>query len=397
MNLMFIQGGSRLKKDNKGNWYTDGNFTPEVWKRYLSCCDELTVILRKEDKVYDIEFAEKEFCRMLINPKLRIVDLPDIIRPKMRLLNLIIRKNIRKIIESEVASADKVIIRSCSLYTYMAYKACLKYNKPYLMEVTGFAKEGMTHHSLLGRILAGKFEQLTKELTYNAECATYVTQKALQERYPCKGKMLGCSDVQLPDLSSQDNLTNRLKKINSNLNKPLKIGTAAFLDVKWKGQAIVIRALKLLKENGYSNIEYEMVGLGTGKGLKNLAKKLGVENQVKIIGACPHDKIFEWMDSIDVYVQSSYQEGLCRSIVEAMSCACPVICSDTGGNYELIDNDFLFRCGDSKMLSEKLLKMMDVNIQKEQATKNFEEAKNYQSFILNKRREAFLKEFIQIE
>jgi hypothetical protein len=48
MKLLFIDGGSRLKLSKDGRWFTDGTFTEEVWNRYISICQELTIILRKE-------------------------------------------------------------------------------------------------------------------------------------------------------------------------------------------------------------------------------------------------------------------------------------------------------------------------------------------------------------
>ena len=64
--------------------------------------------------------------------------------------------------------------------------------------------------------------------------------------------------------------------------------------------------------------------------------------------------MFKFYENIDVYIQPSYQEGLCRSIVEAMSKACPVVCSDAGGNYELIQEEFIFHKGNSKALQKKI-------------------------------------------
>ncbi len=64
--------------------------------------------------------------------------------------------------------------------------------------------------------------------------------------------------------------------------------------------------------------------------------------KLKIIGPVRHDQVFPWLDSLDLYIQSSYQEGLCCSVIEALSRALPVICSDTGGNYELVEQKVYF-------------------------------------------------------
>ena len=80
-----------------------------------------------------------------------------------------------------------------------------------------------------------------------------------------------------------------------------------------------------------------------GNALKKLIKKYGLDKEVKIIGALPHDEVFKWLENIDIYIQPSYMEGLCRAIVEAMSKACPVICTDAGGNFELIEEKNIYK------------------------------------------------------
>ena len=135
-----------------------------------------------------------------------------------------------------------------------------------------------------------------------------------------------------------------------------------------------------------------MIGTGKGLHLIKLIEELGLSDQVKILGPRPHDEVFNWLDEIDIYIQPSYQEGLCRSIVEAISRACPVIASDTGGNYELINRDYLFPCGDYKKLAYLILKILeDPTIE---AKRNFEHSKHYEKSRLDSIRLTFLKEFI---
>lgn len=391
MNILFIQGGSRLKGTHDGRWYTDANFTPEVWLRYMRLCDHLTILIRREEKIYDVEEAEKRFNAIPSDGKVEVIALKDITVPKTNIINPLVRKSIKDVIYGAVRKADKCIIRSASFYTGICMEACLKYGKPYLFEVTGFAFEGMSHHSLLGKLSAQHFENLTKRLAANADSAIYVTEEALQKRYPCK-KMLGCSDVVLLPVDEKV-LETRLKKISEKTpGDIIRIGTAAFLDVKWKGQHNVIRAIAELKKKGITNIQYEMIGIGRGLHLIKLIEELDISDQVKILGARPHNEVFNWLDGIDVYVQPSYQEGLCRIIVEAMSRACPVICSNTGGNYELIDREFIFKCGDYNELANLLQKMS--NNMEEQARRNFERSKHYQKVKLDTKRNDFLREFV---
>lgn len=104
MRLLFIQGGTRLKQDTEGNWYTDGNFNDSVWKRYTSVCDQLTVLLRKEDCVYKIEDAKKRFNRF-DTQNINLVPLVDIYRPVKRFFNPVLKKQVYEKIKSEISNA----------------------------------------------------------------------------------------------------------------------------------------------------------------------------------------------------------------------------------------------------------------------------------------------------
>ena len=129
--------------------------------------------------------------------------------------------------------------------------------------------------------------------------------------------------------------------------------------------------------------------------MRKLISELHLEDCIFILETKPHSEVFTWLDSIDIYVQPSFMEGLCRSIVEAMSRACPVICTDVGGNYELVSRECLFEKADFNKLADMLEKMIDPQRQIEEAQKNFNKSKEYNKEDLNKKRDAFYQSFIK--
>lgn len=393
MNLLFIQGGSRLKCDTDGNLYTDSNFNESIWNRYQKYCDELTIILRKEEKIYSVKEATKKF-NILCGKKVKCCALPDVYRPIKNAVSIKKRKEISKVIENEVKKADKIIIRSLgNVYTNTALKYVRKYNKQYLVEVTGFIYEGLFYHSLKGKLIAFFKENKCKKLMKDVPYAVYVTEDALQKRYLCNGKTLGCSDVELTKFDDKI-LEKKISKLN-NMDKSKKIvlGTAGSLDFNLKGQKYVIKAIFVLKKLGYDNFEYQLIGAGNGEKLNKLIKKLKLESKVKIIGTIPHQDVFNWLDNIDIYVQPSLYEGLSRSIIEAMSRACPVICTNVGGNYELINSKYMFKKGNVNQLVNILSNLNKENLI-EQSKKNYKKSKNFSAEILNKKRNNFYLNFI---
>lgn len=391
MKLVFIQGGSRWKFDKEGNVYTETNFNDAVWKRYRSYCDHLIVLLRREECVYSKFEAELKFNKFDTSLA-DFVCMPDFYRPLKNIFSMSIRKKIIECIDNEIRSADKVIIRSLgNIYTNTALKVAKKYNKAYLVEVTGFIWEGMWYHSLRGKMVALYKEQAYKKMIADAPYAVYVTQHELQKRYPISGKQLGCSDVELFELDNSI-LKKRIEKIKSHEGNYI-FGTSGFLDVKYKGQEFVIRAIAELKAEGITDIEYHLIGTGTGDYLKKISKKLGVYDQIKIVGTLSHEKVFEWYDTLDVYIHPGFIEGLCRSIVEAMSRALPVTCSSVGGNVELVNKDMMFHKGNVKEIKDEIKKLLIQDVQEKEALRSFRKAKEFDKQILDKKRDDFYMTF----
>lgn len=385
MKLLFVQSGSRVKVDTQGNYYTDGNFNEKVWKRYLNLADEFSLILRKENKVYSEEYAQKHFNCLDTN-KIRYVPVEDVYRPIKNYFNFVLKRKIKKTIEREVLGADKIVVRSPdSYYSYLAIKLARKHKKPYLVEVTGFAFSSLWHQGIKGKLVAIPFELRTKKIMKNAPWGLYVTNYALQKSYPCPQNSCGCSDVVLEFGLKPEKIFDT--------NKVLKLGTAAFLDVEWKGQKDVIKALAKLKKMGVNAFKYSMVGLGTGEKLKKLVRKYELDDIVCFEGAKSYTEMPLWYDTLDIYVQPSYQEGLCRSIIEAMSRSCPVVCTDAGGNSELIEKKYIYQAGKIDELI-KILSNLSRQELVEMSNRNYSKSLEFKEEILDKKRNEFFKKFI---
>lgn len=103
--------------------------------------------------------------------------------------------------------------------------------------------------------------------------------------------------------------------------------------VSRKNYVVAIKAIALLKD---SRVHYVICGIGPEKdNLKKLAKKLHVENQVHFLGF--RTDIKELLFSADIFLFTSLQEGLPRSLMEAMACGLPCVVSNIRGNVDLIE------------------------------------------------------------
>lgn len=372
MNTLFVHDSILINKDNQ--MYTRGPINTKLIYEYKKFFGDITLLLR--EKVYTNELEKY----IKLENKIEDVKFDTI-----KSLNFIeIHKKIIKIIKEY----DFLIIRLPSFTGLIAALIADKYKIPYLIEMVGCPWDSLWNHGFKGKILAPMITVLTKKIVKKSKYVLYVTDDFLQKRYPTKGNQIGCSDVALPEINKVV-LKNRIDKIEQRDKNKIIVGTIGNLDVKYKGHKLVLYAIHILKKRGY-NIEYQLVGGGKGKIIKEIAEKLDILDNVIFIGPKPHNEIFSWIDNLDIYIQPSYTEGLCRAVIEAMSRACPCIVSNAGGNIELINQKYITRKGKVNDLVYKLLLLIDDDYNlKEAANQNFYKSFKFNKEKLNKMRENF--------
>ena len=109
--------------------------------------------------------------------------------------------------------------------------------------------------------------------------------------------------------------------------------TAAELTAN-KNQQVVIRALGMLKN---PDIYYTLCGKGDDEEkLRELARSLGLEKQVRIIGY--RRDMHRVLQGTDCFVFPSIREGLGLAAVEALMCGVPVIAEDNRGSREYLQD-----------------------------------------------------------
>lgn len=297
--------------------------------------------------------------------------------------------NIEKL-KMYIRDTNYIVIRLPSISGIIAIYYVEKYKKIYLAECVGCPWDSYWNHSFKGKIVAPIMWFLTRLATKNASYVAYVSESFLQKRYPTNGKILACSDVQIKK-TSESVLNERLEKIQ-NMKRPVVLGTVAGIDVRYKGQQYVIKAIAKLKKEGYFFI-YRLVGTGSGKYLKKVAEKYRVSDCVEFCGALPHDEVFEFMDGIDIYIQPSLAEAHGRVVVEAMSRACPVTGANTGGIPELVNPDYVFKRKSVNAICKTLKLLYNEKVLKEEAERSFKRAKDFDSDKLQKIREDFYRKY----
>ena len=394
MDAIFVFG-DKAAQDSNGRLYTGTSFSQEIFDRYLEHFDHLTLLMRKAN----IDPEDRESLgRMnrLTDKRISIVFLPDTMDSVRNFADPAVRKTIREILEEQIGAGNAVILRMHSYYSYIAARICVKRGIPYLAEAVGCPWDSLTHHSIKGKLLAPIAVVQMRYCMRHASYAIYVTRQFLQKRYPTKGKCASVSDVELLP-QKEEVLNNRRAKILSLKEEPsrrLKIGTSGSVQVAYKGQRFVFKALAGLKAKGINRFEYHLAGDGNDRVLRKLAEDLGIRDLIFFEGMMPHDQIYGWLDDMDLYIQPSEQEGLSRALIEAMSRALPAFASDVGGNPELLNPSCIHKCGDVNEIEETLEGLTPEKML-ELAELNYHRTEEYQNTRLQKKRRKVLAEYAE--
>lgn len=151
--------------------------------------------------------------------------------------------------------------------------------------------------------------------------------------------------------------TARFKPIERPANPQVKILFIGRL-IPRKGFQRVVAALPRVKGLVSQPFQIEVVGTGDAKTeLDQLAEELGVSDLIHYVGSVPYDRLEQSYQYADVFVLTSFSEGMPSVILEAMGCGLPIIASDVGGNNEIVregENGFLIQGDDVETLAQRL-------------------------------------------
>lgn len=140
--------------------------------------------------------------------------------------------------------------------------------------------------------------------------------------------------------------------------QPLLLNVAALTD--HKDQATLLRAAAKLRE---SVPHFRLVIAGSGEleqPLNALASQLNLDDHVIFAGYVSDlDSVY---GAADLFIMSSHLEGLCTSILDALSVGVPVVATRTGGIPEIIEHDkngLLVPARDPDALAAQIQRLLD--------------------------------------
>jgi len=147
-------------------------------------------------------------------------------------------------------------------------------------------------------------------------------------------------------------------EIKKKRDRILKVAMVASFTVAKDYQSVVQAAIPLLE----SGQEFQLLFIGDGPEKEVVERSIpdNFKNHFNFTGYLPSKKVLELVSKSDIGIllsKKGHSEGMSNAIMEYMIFGIPVICTNTGGNPELISDDyngFLIPHEDTAMLAEKL-------------------------------------------
>lgn len=167
-----------------------------------------------------------------------------------------------------------------------------------------------------------------------------------------------------------------------------------------KNQTVVINALDKLRKDDvvtFNKIKYYIVGKGHLEDYyKQLIRDKDLENSIKLLGF--RNDIDRLLNTADVFIFPSIQEGLPVALMEAMASGLPVIASRIRGNTDLIENGkggFLVSPNDVMGFENCIKKLVEnPNYFKNMKSINLKTIKDFSDEIIIKKTEKIYSELI---
>ena len=248
---------------------------------------------------------------------------------------------------------------------YVAAHLARKHRKEFLLTTFGEVvphKEELVHHDEFGK----RFEKLSWFVLKQAD-----TVVSLSEHCAKEVERVGIS---------QEKVRIMYWGVDTSLYHPGIDGSAVEQELRFQGSPIVLFIGQVRLRKGpqvlveasaaivrrFSKVKVVIAGpdYGIVDQLKTRASGLGVSDNILFLGEMPHRKLLELYALCDVFVFPTCTpiECLGLSMIQAMSCAKPVVGSRINGIPEVIadgETGWLVEPGDPKDLAEKIVSLLE--------------------------------------
>lgn len=381
--------------ENSKHIYVKGVEDQSFFERYTSEFDEVIVIGRLEKNA-----TVHNNCRRVDNKRISFFELPEFVGIKgLAKCFPSVLKRLRVLISKAGSEEATFLLRTPGIIADLLWLSLSFGNIPFGVEVVSDPHD-MYNKKSLGVRFSSIFQKLgvfnTRKQCQKALTSAYVTNEALQKRYP-PGNEYTYSYTSLDlDDKAFDFFPTLFKKAKQQpeILDPIRLIFVGTLGRPYKGQDILFKTVQNLKERGYS-VTLTVVGSGRLKPqFEQMVNLLGIDDVTNFTGQLkPGLEVYQQLADSDIFVLPSRQEGLPRVLIEAMAVGLPCIATDVGGVFELLDQSEIVEVDSVSQIVSRVIELSENKDKRLKVMKrNHEKAHDYKSTnVQNSRNEHYQK------
>ncbi len=368
----------RFVIDTSGYGWTPNAFARAAWDRHLEHFDTVTVIARAEQ----VQTAPAGYVRA-DGDRVRLAPVPFYLGPTDFARKIV---GVRASVHAAVRDADAVILRAPGMLSALGYDVLRRADRPYGIHVVGdpydvFAPGAVRHRAR--PFFRWWFSRQLRRQCKDSAVATYVTEAALQRRYPPGASTWSThfSDVELGTEAYVD------QSPPPRESSPFEIVTVGSLDQPYKGVDVLIEAVRQLREDG-PDVRLRVVGGGRLRAsLEDQVAEAGLADRVLFVGnVAGAAAVRAEMARANLMVVASRTEGLPRVLLEAMALGLPCVGTSVGGIPELLPADARVPPDDAGALADRIRQVLrDPGRRAEMGRRNLQVAKTHASALTAQR------------
>ena len=343
-------------------------FAYETWGRYLRVFSQVTLCAR----VIDVPSVGADMSPST-GERVGFLGLPYYHGPRQYLAK---RGEVNAAVARLITPDDAYIIRVPGNVANVAVNALKKAGVPYAVEVVAdpwdmFSPGSSTHP--LRWFFRRMFTRSLRRQCAEAAVSLYVTEEALQRRYPPKigSQSFHASNVYLaqPKRTSTHAVSDAClanaafvpepRPSECFAAKPMRFVCVGSFNLLYKAQDVLVKSFARTVRNGLDgHLSFVGDGVYRGKIEALAARHPELKGRVEFLGQLRGGAgVREVLDRSHIFVLPSRQEGLPRAALEAMARGLPCIGSDVGGFPEILPSDAIVPVNDVARLADCMIRL----------------------------------------
>jgi glycosyltransferase involved in cell wall biosynthesis len=392
----------RFLRTPDGSYWSATLYPYAFWSRYLSVFDRVSILARVHDTPTKIDSWKR-----VDGDRVSFASVPAYVGPWQFVQSYY---RVRRAIRRADLETSAILLQLPGMVPSMVASR-LRPVRPFGIEVIADPYDAFSRHAAshpLRPFLRWWSTRVLKRQCLEAACSLYVTEHALQNRYPpTPGHFsVSASDADMQDAAYIDSIAAPADPASAENTggadtrrgarfRLIHVGT---LEALYKAPDVLVAAFAQAVGQGLDG-ELAMIGDGRERPrIEGLAQRLGMGERVKFLGQLPGgDEIRRQLDASDLFVLPSRQEGMPRAMIEAMARGLPCIGTRVGGIPELLPDVALVPRNHVDALAAKILQFArDPKLRAEMARMNLRAARRYHESIMQAKRVPFYEHLAAI-